>query len=152
MLHHTENMKFCFHGISSNVSKTSLACSPLFSPCLGWSWEPKVYHTSLCHYEISKVLVNTFCEGMQTVLHATALRCCCYICLTFLTCFEFLSFRYLMQNNMEEGGQNPLTSHLSSSQEVLIPRFCGDQATLWFVEVHTSLSAIREEMLRQRPM
>lgn len=57
-----------------------------------------------------------------------------------------------MQNNKGEGGQNPLTSHLSSSQEVLIPRFHGDHATLWFVEAHTSLSALSEEMLKERPM
>lgn len=86
-------------------SKASLPCSFLCSPSLGLSWESKVSHTSLSQYEILKVLVNTFCEATWTVLYAAALSCCYYICLTFLTCFRYQSFRYLMQNNKGEGGQ-----------------------------------------------
>lgn len=39
-----------------------------------------------------------------------------------------------MQDNKGERGQNPLTSHLSSSQQVLISHFHGDHAILCFVE------------------
>jgi len=54
-----------------------------------------------------------------------------------------------MQNNKGERGQNPLTSHLSSSQEVLIPRFHGDHATLICWSSHLLLSY---KMLKERPM
>lgn len=101
-------------------------------------------------FGILEVLLEKSCSW-----HISCSSCNCselllYICLTFLTCFRFQTFRYLMQNN--KGEKYPLTSHLSSSREVLIPGFHGDRATGWFVEVHTSLSAIRAEMLKERPM
>lgn len=94
----------------------------------------RISHTFLSQDDILKVPVNAFCEGTWAVLHVTALSCWYYICLILLACFRSQSFRYLMQNNKGERGQNPLTSHLSSSQEVLIPHFYGDHAILCFVE------------------
>lgn len=119
---------------SSNVPKALLSCSSLCSPRFGLSWKPEVFHTFLSQDDIWKVPVNAFCETTWAVLYVTALSCCYHICLTFLTRFRFQSFRYLMQSNKGERGQNPLTSHLSSSQEVLIPHFHGDHAILCFVE------------------
>lgn len=125
---------FIWNRSSSNVSKVLLLCSSLCSPSVGLSWEPEVSHTFLSQDDILEVPLNAFCEGMWAVLYLTALSYCYYICLIFLTCFRSQSFRYLMQNNKGERGQNPLTSHLSSSQEVLIPHFHGDHVILCFVE------------------
>lgn len=113
---------------SSNVPKALLSCSSLCSSRFGLSWKPEVFRTFLSQDDIWKVTVNAFCETTWAVLYVTALSCCYYICLIFLTCFRSQSFRYLMQSNKGERGQNPLTSlhhrRCSSLISMVIMQFC----------------------------
>lgn len=134
MLLSTENTKFHLEQKQLKCIKSTAA---LQLPLLSQYWT--VLGTRNIPYRfwarmVFKVPVNAFCEGTWAVLYVTALSCCYYICLAFQSCFRSQSFRYLMQNNKGERGQNLLTNHLSSSQEVLIPHFHGDHAILCFFE------------------
>lgn len=130
--------------------KALLPCSSLCSPSIGLSWEPEASHSFL-RQDIWKVPVNAFCEGMWAIFHVTALSCCYYICLIFLTHFRSQSFRYLMQNKKGERGQNlsPVICLHHKRYSFLISMVIMQFVFHWS---YTSLSVTKEEMLKGRPM